>query len=125
MLNNSGVATRETRDSNFEYVTIPSIGPMLGTKCQPHNMNIYIGMTVYGCTRVSCGVVNGVDYVVNDIFKYTITVEVDPQYNLTDENDVDRHKKKLQPFVKSLSTVLREQPKTLQELANLNRTDLR
>ena len=74
-------------------------------------------MSVYGCVRNSKGdIVNGVDYVVKEILPDKIVVDVDPQYNLTDESDVKKYKEKLLPFVQAVVDVLESGPKTVEEL---------
>ena len=61
---------------NRECVVIPSPGPIVGTKCQPQEMRVYAGMSVYGCVRTFNGdIVNGVDYVVSEILPDKITVD--------------------------------------------------
>ena len=81
-----------------DFVVIPSPGPVLGTKCQPQGMKVYVGMSVYGCVRSFSGdIVNGVDYVVKEALPDKTTVDIDPQYNLTEEKDVKQYRKKLQP----------------------------
>ena len=102
-----------TRDS----IVIPSPGPVLGTKCQPQEMKVYVGMSVYGCVRSFNGdIVNGVDYVIKEILSDKIVVDIDPQYNLTTPEDVQKCTTKLQPFVQAVADVLQTGPKTVEEL---------
>ncbi|MDP7069440.1 MAG: hypothetical protein QF815_02835, partial [Candidatus Peribacteraceae bacterium] len=111
ILNDKDVATRD-------FVAIPSPGLVLGTKCQPQEMKVYVGMSVYGCVRTFSGdIVNGVDYVVKEVLADKITVDIDPQYNLTEPEDVQKCTEKLQPFVEAVTEVLKTGgPKTVEEL---------
>ena len=61
-------------------------------------------------------IVNGVDYVVKEILPDKIVVDIDPQYNLTTPEDVQRCTEKLQPFVEAVTEVLQTGPKTVEEL---------
>ena len=110
ILNDKDVATKG-------FVVIPSPGPVLGTKCQPQEMKVYVGMSVYGCVRSFNGdIVNGVDYAVKEILSDKIVVDIDPQYNLTTPEDVQKCTAKLQPFVQAVADVLQTGPKTVEEL---------
>ena len=102
---------------NRECVVMLSPGPILGTKCQPQEMRVYVGMSVYVCVRSFNGdIVNGVDYVVSEILPDKNTVDIDPQYNVTTVKEVEKHTEKLQPFVKDIEAVLATGPKTVEEL---------
>ena len=82
-----------------DFVVIPSPGPVLGTKCQPQEMKVYVGMSVYGCVWSFNGdIVNGVDYVIKEILPDKIVVDIDPQYNLTTPENVQKCTAKLQPL---------------------------
>ena len=110
ILNDKDVATRD-------FVAIPSPGLVLGTKCQPQEMKVYVGMSVYGCVRSFNGdIVNGVDYVVKEVLPDKLTVDIDPQYNLTTPEDAQKCTEKLQPFVEAVTEVLLTRPKTVEEL---------
>ena len=84
-----------------DLVVIPSPGPVLGTKCQPQEMKVYVGMSVYGCVRSFSGdIVNGVDYVVKEILPDKIVVDIDPQYNLTTPEGVKNTERSCSPLCK-------------------------
>ena len=68
---------------------------------------------MWGCLST---VAYGVDYVVKETLPDKITVDIDPQYNLTEEEDVKKYREKLQPFVQAVTTVLQTGPKTVEEL---------
>ena len=105
ILNDKDAATKD-------FVVIPSPGPVLGTKCQPQEMKVYVGMSVYGCVRSFNGdIVNGVDYVIKEILPDKIVVDIDPQYNLTTPEDVQKCTAKLQPFVEAVTECSRRVPR--------------
>ncbi len=95
--------SQETGDSLNRILNdkvIPSPGPVLGTKCQPQEMKVYVGVSVYGCVRSFNGdIVNGVDYVVKEILSAKTTVDIDPEYYLTTTEDVQKCTAKLRTFV--------------------------
>ena len=81
---------------------MPSPGQVLGTKCQPQLLNVYVGLSVYGCVRSFNGdIVNGVGYIVREIIADQIVADIDPQYNLTTPEDAGRCWAKLQPCASS------------------------
>ena len=52
-------------------------------------MNVYVGMSVYGCIRsFNGGIVNRVCYIVREILATNIVVDANPQYNLITPDDV-------------------------------------
>jgi len=64
-------------------------------------MRVYVGMSVYGCVRTFNGdIVNGVDYVANEILPDKITVDIDPQYNLTTSEEVKSAPRSCSPLSK-------------------------
>ena len=64
-------------------------------------MKVYVGMSVYGCVRSFNGTtVNGVDYIVREILADKIVVDIDPQYNLTTQDDVDKYRRSCNPLCK-------------------------
>ena len=77
ILNDKDTATRD-------FVVIPSPGPVLGTKCQPQEMKVYVGMSVYGCVRSFNGdILNGIDKIVKETLPDKIVADVDPHHNTT------------------------------------------
>ena len=74
-----------------------------------------VGMSVYGCVRSFNGdIVNGVDYVIKEILPDEIVADVDPQYNLTTPEQVQKCTEKLKPFVQAVTEVLQTGPKTVE-----------
>ena len=67
---------------------------------------------------------NGVDYVVKEILPDKIVVDIDPQYNLTTPEDVEKYREKLQPFVQAVTDVLQTGPKTVEELIQARIKDI-